>query len=218
MDGLGIHEGLLQTHIAWDIGAGPLSLNLASGLNGAAFLCTTSRLVLDVNRHPDAKDIIPLTTDNIEIAGNQNLNPEQHQRRIADFHTSYHAALANEIDALTIASNTPFVLSIHSFTDRLMGSHETRPWEVGVLWRHDEPSARSFMELLAGARPDWTIGDNEPYSAFDLNYTADYHLAPRGLRHLALEIRQDLIGDKDGITTIAEILLPIIKQVASENR
>ena len=34
---------------------------------------------------------------------------------------------------------------------------------------------------------------NEPYSAIKLNHTMDRHVILRGLRHITLEVRQDLI-------------------------
>ena len=117
------------------------------------------------------------------------------------------------LDTLTAEHNDPFIVSVHSFTDRLMGAPDIRPWELAVLWRHDEPTARKFI-AEAAALTGWTIGDNEPYSAFELNYTVDRHLAPRGLRHLTLEIRQDLIGDDNGILRVGAQLAEVIRRIA----
>jgi predicted N-formylglutamate amidohydrolase len=103
----------------------------------------------------------------------------------------------------------PFAVSIHSFTKRLTGAPQDRPWPVGVLWRHDEETARDLITWLK-AHSGWAIGDNEPYDARIFNYTVDRHLAPRNWRHATLEIRQDLISDKQGIVDVAAVLADAI--------
>jgi len=47
---------------------------------------------------------------------------------------------------------------------------------------------------------------NEPYSAYNLNHTVDANVAPRGLRHLAIEIRQDHIDTAEKARDIAQVL------------
>ena len=43
------------------------------------------------------------------------------------------------------------------------------------------------------------VGDNEPYSVTDASdYTIPVHGERRGLHHVAIEIRQDLIADGTG--------------------
>ena len=43
------------------------------------------------------------------------------------------------------------------------------------------------------------IGDNEPYSVTDASdYTIPVHGERRGLHHVAIEVRQDLIADDKG--------------------
>jgi len=54
LDCLGLPGDILQTHIAWDIGAGALTTALAEKLNATAFCCGFSRLIVDPNRAPTA--------------------------------------------------------------------------------------------------------------------------------------------------------------------
>jgi len=43
------------------------------------------------------------------------------------------------------------------------------------------------------------VGDNEPYSVTDASdYTVPVHGERRGLHHVAIEVRQDLIADGEG--------------------
>ena len=50
-----------------------------------------------------------------------------------------------------------------------------------------------------GLRVGLVVGDNEPYGAPDaLDYTIPVHGEGRGLHHVAIEVRQDLIDDTKG--------------------
>ena len=86
---------------------------------------------------------------------------------------------------------TPALVSIHSYTPQLRG-RAPRPWQVGILWHHDGRIARPLIARLRaeGLR----VGDNEPYSGELEGDTMSRHGTGRGLPHVLIEIRQDLIG------------------------
>jgi predicted N-formylglutamate amidohydrolase len=106
-----------------------------------------------------------------------------------------------------------FVIAVHSFTDRLMGAPDPRPWPVGILWRDDEESARAMIAYLQRAT-SWPIGDNEPYDAREFNYSIDRHAVTKGLRHLTLEVRQDMLGDEHAVIDMAALLAEGVREVA----
>ncbi|WDI31316.1 N-formylglutamate amidohydrolase [Hyphococcus flavus] len=214
LNALGLPEDLLDTHIAWDIGAGALSKALAKKLSATQFQCEFSRLIIDPNRAPSASDIIPASSDHIPIPGNREITEASRAARLKDFHEPYHAALGDGLDQITKRCNTPFVISVHSFTERLMGAEERRPWKIGLLWRDDEESARAMMRQLK-ADTGWSIGDNEPYDARVFNYSIDRHVSPRNLPHLTMEIRQDLIGDSRGVQEIAAIIEHAVRTITA---
>lgn len=205
MSCLGLPSDILQTHIAWDIGAGALSRALARRLNGRLFECGFSRLIIDVNRDFTSDDLIPATSDQIPVPGNQMLTDAERRRRVNEFHQPYHRRLAAALDEATQVHDKLFVVSVHSFTNRLMGAAQDRPWPVGLLWRDDEESARAAINYLTG-KTGWLIGDNEPYDARVFNYSVDNHIGPRGLRHLTLEVRQDKLSDDQSIAIMADII------------
>ena len=64
----------------------------------------------------------------------------------------------------------------------------------------------------------FTIGVNEPYSAYDLNHTIDANVAPRGLRHLAIEIRQDHIDSDEKARDIAQVLAKQLEPLVNRRR
>ncbi len=209
---LGMPEDMLNTHIAWDIGAGGVAEHLAQKLAATYFRCEYSRLLVDVNRDPNAYDIIPAVSDKIPIPGNQTLTETEKDGRIERYHVPYHENLSNAVAEMVGKHAVPFVISIHSFTHRLMGGEVDRPWKFGFLWREDEASARLMMDVLE-RRTGWKIGDNEPYDAREFNYSVDRHIGPRNLPHVTIEIRQDIISDDTGIEMVADHLAEAITEI-----
>jgi predicted N-formylglutamate amidohydrolase len=85
---------------------------------------------------------------------------------------------------------------VHSFTPVYKG--ETRPWHVGLLYNRDDRVARVLMDLMS-EDPALTVGDNEPYAISDEgDYTIPVHGEQRGIHHIEIEIRQDLIETEAG--------------------
>ena len=57
------------------------------------------------------------------------------------------------------------------------------------------------------------VGDNEPYSVTDdSDYTIPVHGERRGLHHVAVEIRQDLITDDQGQRAWGALLARLLPQ------
>ena len=201
---LGIDPGLLDKHIAIDIGAGPVTGALAARLGVPAILATVSRLVIDLHRQPDHPGLMPHTSDGHVIPGNADGDPAD---RIARFHAPYHRALA-----ATIRETRPTLLaSIHSFTPQLEQGGGERPWEIGILSNRDRRAAEHAVALFRAA--GIPTGDNEPYSGRALNATLNRHGEANGIASLAIEIRNDLIRDDSGVARWSDILAPILETI-----
>lgn len=205
---LGIDPALLNQHVAIDIGVREIGELLARRAGIAAFQCTVSRLVCDVNREEHAPGVIPIASDGHAIPGNA-IDHAGHLARLERFHRPYHAALVEQIDAVPPA----LILSLHSFTPSL-ASHpdEQRPWQVGVLYNEDDRAARIAIPLLEAE--GLVVGDQQPYSGRLLNYTMNRHAEAEGRPYLGIEIRQDQIGSASGQEVWAERLARIANQVA----
>lgn len=212
-ENLGLSGDNLTRHIAWDIGTEIIVKKLCEHFGCGGQLASVSRLVIDLNRDCEATGLIPEMSDGTLIPGNQGLSTLEREARIERFYAPYHSELGRRLDVL----NTPFVLSVHSFTPRPL-TGEARQTDIGLLVKHDEVSAEHFIQSfkskdLSEKERCFNIGLNLPYSAYDLNYTIDAHIAPRNLRHLAIEIRQDHIQtDKEAIQ-MADILAKHISYV-----
>ena len=69
---------------------------------------------------------------------------------------------------------------------------------AGILYNRGRALASLMLELLR-AEGDLVIGDNAPYSVNDeSDYGIPVYGERRGLPHVEMEIRQDLIGDTAG--------------------
>ena len=106
------------------------------------------------------------------------------------------------------------ILSLHSFTPRLASDPgEARPWHIGVLYNQDDRAARLALPILR-AQSGLCVGDQQPYSGRELNYTMDRHAEAEGRPHLGVEVRQDLIAKATGQAEWAERLADLCNRVA----
>ena len=205
---LGIDPAMLDLHIASDIGVRQVGELMAERAGIAAFQCTVSRLVCDVNREEHAPGLIPIASDGHAIPGNA-LDHAGHEARKTRFYHPYHDALADLLDHCPQA----LILSLHSFTPNL-ASHpeEQRPWQVGVLYNSDDRAARLVIPMLEAE--GLIVGDQQPYSGHLLNYTMNRHAEADGRPYLGIEIRQDEIDSAKGQAIWAERLWRIANRVA----
>ena len=204
---LGIDPALLSQHIAIDIGVAEVGALMALRPGIAAFQAGVSRLVCDCNREEHAPAVIPIASDGHAIPGNA-LDHAAHQARLDRFFHPYHQALADLLDAAPPA----LILSLHSFTPQLASSDEPRPWQVGVLYNHDDRAARLAIPLLEAE--GLVVGDQQPYSGQLLNATMNRHAEADGRPYLGIEIRQDQIADAAGQAVWDERLARICNEVA----
>ena len=207
---LGLGEEAFQRHIAYDIGARDVTLALAERLGVPAVMTTFSRLLIDPNRGEDDPTIIMRLSDGTVIPGNHPISQDEIKRRIERFHRPYHMAIEALLGEALREGHVPAIFSIHSFTDQWKGV--ARPWEVALLWDNDPRFTLPMLQELR-ATQRFTVGDNEPYDGALRNDTMFRHCTARGLAHTLIEIRQDLIGTREGAMEWAELLAPMLERV-----
>lgn len=205
---LGIAPGLLEQHIAYDIGVAGVAERMAGHKGVAAFLGNVSRLVCDFNREEHGPAVCPIASDGHAIPGNS-LDHAGHEERLLRFFRPYHNALSKTLDAAPPA----LILSLHSFTPSL-SSHpdEARPWHCGVLYNEDDRASRIAIPLLEAE--GLFVGDQKPYSGKLLNATMNRHAEADGRPYFGLEIRQDEVATPAQQAQWAERMLRICNQVA----
>jgi len=190
LNGLGLPAAELERHIAWDIGAAGITTALSEILDAPAILCTTSRLVIDCNRQLNAPDLIPEISDGTVIPGNLHLSEEARAARVENYFHPYHDAGESILQTRGVPS---VVVSIHSMTACLAG--QVRPWEIALSSFLDRTLTDPVLAALRQPG-DIVVGDNQPYDLDPkVDYTVPFHAMRRGLPHLQVEFRQDLIGE-----------------------
>jgi predicted N-formylglutamate amidohydrolase len=199
---LGVSEPERKRHIAWDIGIAGVTERLSELLDATAVLQTYSRLVIDCNRDPAWPSAMPEISEYTPVPGNQDLSPAGRQARVDAIFTPYHDRIRTLLDART---HLPTVLiAMHSFTPSFKG--ESRAMQIGVLYDKDPRLALIMLDLLK-LEGDLIVGDNAPYAlAGDSDYSVPTHAEQRGLPHVEIEIRQDLIATPEGQTAWARRL------------
>jgi predicted N-formylglutamate amidohydrolase len=193
---LGLSAQDLQRHIAWDIGAAAVAVKLAQRLDAFAVLQSYSRLVIDCNRAPGSAQSILRLSEATPIPGNEFVTPEDAAARERGIFQPYHDRIRAEITAREAQHRATILIAVHSFTPVFHA--EQRPWHAGVLYNRDGRLASSLLRVL---RKDsqLVVGDNQPYAVSDAtDYTIPVHAEARGLLHVGIELRQDLIADEAG--------------------
>lgn len=207
---LGLSEGELQMHIAWDIGAAAVTRQLAQQLEACAFLQRYSRLVIDCNRPLGVASSIAPQSEHVQIPGNQAVSELDARLRAQAVFEPYHARIEQELERRARAGQPTILVSMHSFTPCFMGVD--RPWHAGVLYNRDPRLARPLLQLLR-AEPGLEVGDNQPYAVSDQSdYGVVQYGERRGLLHVEVEVRQDLIGEQAGQSEWAQRFARLLPQ------
>lgn len=202
---LGIAPELLDQHVAVDIGVEGIASRLAQRHNIPAHLATVSRLVCDLHREEDHKNVVPYESDGHLVPGNIGADVEA---RLDRFHRPYHKALEKWLDA----QEPELIISLHSFTPQLATSNDERPWECALLYNTDDSAARHAIRLFGEL--GLMVGDNEPYSGKELNATMNRHAEAHTRPYMALEVRQDLISTRAEQSRWAAMIADVAGRVA----
>lgn len=196
LEDLGVAQVDLQRHIAWDIGAQGVAAELSRLLDACLVAQTYSRLVIDCNRPLNSPASMVTSSERTEIPGNRDISTVSAALRVHEIFEPYHRHIAAELDKRARSNKKTILISVHSFTPIYL--EDQRPWHIGTLYQHDGRVAHAFI-AAAREEGEWNVGDNEPYAVSDTtDYAIPVHGERRGLAHVGLEIRQDLIADSKG--------------------
>ena len=207
---LGVAEAECERHIAWDIGIAGLGRQLADALNATLIQQNYSRLVIDCNRPPGTAMSILDISESTPVPGNVGLREASKAVRARKIFWPYHERIEAELDRRRQAGRPAALIALHSFTP--IFKEVARPWHAAVLYNRDSRFAHRLMALLK-REEGLVIGDNEPYSVTDASdYTIPVHGERRGLHHVAIEIRQDLIAEDNGQRAWSALLARLLPQ------
>ncbi|WP_205948704.1 N-formylglutamate amidohydrolase [Pseudoxanthomonas sp. SGT-18] len=209
---LGLPPGEIDRHIGWDIGIAGVARRLAELLDAWTILQPYSRLVIDCNRPLQSPTSIVEASDGTPVPANLGLDEAARAARQRAIFQPYHARIAAALDQRAAQGRPTLLATLHSFTPSMAGFD--RPWHCGVLYHRHTALPHAMLAALR-AEGDLVVGDNQPYA---VTATSDYaipvHGEARGLPHVELEIRQDLIADEDGQLLWAQRLARIFAALA----
>jgi predicted N-formylglutamate amidohydrolase len=211
---LGLPAAELERHIAWDIGALGVARRVAAALDAPLVAQNYSRLVIDCNRDPAVASSIPTEGEYLAIPGNIGIGAQQRAARRAEIFEPYHEHIRTLLDSRLAAARRTILVAQHSMTDIFKGVN--REMHAAVLYNRD----RRFAGLVLAAlrrEANLIIGDNEPYFVSDAtDYTIPQHAEARGLPHVEIEIRQDLVSGEPGQIEWAERISRVLKQAEKQ--
>jgi predicted N-formylglutamate amidohydrolase len=210
---LGLDQTNLSRHIAWDPGAAELAAGIATSLDATLVLQRYSRLAIDCNRDPSLPDAITTFSEDTAIPGNADLSAEARASRIKGLWAPFHAALDRLMEKRRASRRQTGLVTVHSFTPTYRGV--PRPWHVGIISSGDRRFAEAMLAVLR-RDPKLVVGDDQPYSAKDnVDYTIRRHGRDRGLPHVMIEVRNDLLRAAKDIATWTERLTEALRESAT---
>ena len=209
---LGLPAAEFDRHIAYDIGVETVTRELAALLGVPAVLANFSRLLIDPNRGEDDPTLIRQLYDGTVIPGNYPLAAERTGKAARPLLSAL-SRCGRRHDRLGGAGfREARPLSFRCIPSRRSCRAFVRPWHVGILWDRDDRVARPLIDMLAEDK-SLIVGDNEPYDGALRGDTMFRHAIVNGFAHALIEIRQDLIADRQDAVAWAERLAPIVDAI-----
>lgn len=213
---LGVAPEDMDRHIAYDVGAEGLARGLAERLDAALVLQRYSRLVIDCNRPLEAGDCIVLESDGSPVPANADLSEGERQARYREIHQPLHAAITTALDRRQKGGKPLLLVSVHSFTPVMRATGAARDFELGLLYNRDARLAERLAQTFRAANPGIAVRLNAPYHVDDMSdYTIPVHGERRGIPHVLLEVRNDLVNDTRGQAEWADRLAGPLRLAAA---
>jgi predicted N-formylglutamate amidohydrolase len=207
---LGLSASELQRHIAWDIGALAVARRVSDALDAPMLAQNYSRLVIDCNRDPKVASSIPRLSEAVEIPGNLDLSHADRLARRTEIFDPYHARVRALLDERAAAGRLTILVAQHSMTDVYHGAR--RHMHAAILYNRDRRFAGLVLDSLR-REPGLIVADNEPYFVSDAtDYSIPRHGEARGLPHVEIEIRQDLVAAEAGQAEWAERITRALRE------
>jgi len=158
--------------------------------------------VIDCNRDPAVDSSIARIGEYTPIPGNENPGPADLAARRGEIFDPYHRRIRALLDERAAAGRPTILVAQHSMTNVFKGVR--REMHAAILYNRDRRFAGLVLEQLR-AEAGLRVAENQPYFVSDAtDYTIPRHGEARGLPHVEIEIRQDLILDEAGQARWAE--------------
>ena len=192
---LGLPATEFDRHIAYDIGVEMVTRKLAALTGAPAVIAGFSRLLIDPNRGEDDPTLIRQLYDGTVVPANYPMAQEERERRLDRFYRPYHDAVGAMIASVAAASGKA-PSSSRCIPSRRSCRAMCGPGMSACSGICDDRVARPLIDMLA-EDPLLVVGDNEPYDGALRGDTMFRHAIVNGFAHALIEIRQDLIAERE---------------------
>lgn len=167
-----------------------------------------SRLVVDLNRHPDyavrhdssenKNIIIPHNTSEICCA-------LQKLKRMEEIYHPYHAQKKQIIEETRNKHNGIIVMDMHSFSPVWNG--KPREVELGTIRARKTPLSNALEDFFKQHQTTYKYISGQPYKVADMPSNAAAYIANEcDIQYIGIEIRNDLIQNQKGRETFVNFL------------
>jgi predicted N-formylglutamate amidohydrolase len=129
---LGVSPDVLRSQASWDHGALDIATRLSEAVGLPVHAGAFSRMFVDLNRHAEHPDVIPLVSYGAMVPGNAALTPGDRAARLDGFHAPYWEAVRRDVIARIHDRGSVLHFSSHTFDPALDPMQRT--YEVGVLY------------------------------------------------------------------------------------
>jgi predicted N-formylglutamate amidohydrolase len=198
----------LQSHRGYDPGALALARDLARAFDAELVYSTTSRLLVELNRSPNHKQLFSEAT--------RALPPADRERLLARYYRPYREWVEAQV-AATVESGDDLVhISSHSFTPKLHG--EVRRADVGLLYDPGRESERdlclTWQSEIRQAASNLVVRRNYPYRGSADGLTTHLRKRYPGGRYTGVEIevnQKHTLGDGERWRALRNLLVDSLK-------
>ncbi len=209
---LGLPRDALDGHIAWDIGAAPVTDRLSDLLDAQAVLQRFSRLAYNCNRGDDAPDVVPLHYRGRTIPGNASLDDAARAARREAIYLPFEQAIDRALNTISRRSPDAMLVSVQSFVPEMPGARDT---EIALIEDEDRGLAHTLQQVFRHDGTYLSVRD-EPYGRADgATHTLARHATARKLPGVIIAIRNTLIATPPGQDRMARYLASALREAVT---
>ena len=198
----------LATHRGYDPGALSLARDLARAFDAELVYSTTSRLLVELNRSPNHKQLFSEATRDLPEA--------ERERLLQRYYRPYRNWVEAQAGDAIAAGENVLHLSSHSFTPKLHG--EVRRADIGLLYDPSRPAERDFCRIWQRALRDadrtLVVRRNYPYRGYDDGLTTHLRRLHPDPRYAGIEIevnQKHALGDEQAWRSLRKLLVGTLR-------
>jgi predicted N-formylglutamate amidohydrolase len=182
------NDAVLKTHRGYDLGALDL-FHFLDPLSDASFFCTTSRLLVELNRSRHHRQLFSEFT--------KALSKIEKAKIIKDYYSPYRLTVADHIKNSIANGISVLHLSIHSFTPHFNG--KTRNCDIGLLYdstnQIEQNICKQFKSELLKEHHNFNIRFNYPYLGKADGFTTSLRKEfPAQYLGIEIEVNQNFVS------------------------